>query len=286
MASIFSNISIPSKDPESTSDDKMNKRAADMYKTFSSVEDMKESNIAQELIKKKSNLENEIEMRRKKNKTIPISYGKSLIDNISIDLNVYEQSKNLAVTAKDLEVLVNNLNSSNPSEQYLALVGIRKLICIDKPPIQEIIDKGLVFAFVELLNHQFPEFVYEAISCLTLICSGTPDQSNTVISKGGAKIFIHLCDSVFFEIQEQAILGIGNLASENVTLRDKLIDLGALEKIKFYLQTSERRSLLKNCLFCLTNFTRGTPIPSYEAVSPVSFIYHIIVFRLRNKLND
>lgn len=269
-SSIFSNISVPSKDSEATSDNKMNKRA-ELYKTLSSVEDMKELNITQELIKKKSNLENEIEMRRKKNKTIPISYGKSLLDSISIDMNVYEQGKNMTVCQNDLEVLINKLGSYNVSDQYLALVGMRKLICADKPPIQEIIDKGLVFVFVELLKHQHPEFVYEAISCLTYICSGTLDQSNTVIIKGGAGMYVQLCDSMFFEIQEQAFLGIGNLASNSMNYRSKLIELGTLEKIKFYLQTSERRSLIKNCLFCLTNFTIGHPVPAYEAMSPVSF---------------
>lgn len=273
MASIFANISISNKDAETESDDKMNKRAAEMYKTFSSVEDMKESNIAAELIKKKSNLENEIEMRRKKNKTIPISFGQSLYDNISIPKEVYEQGLNIVVTAADLETLISKIASLSVEEQYLAIVGIKKLLTAQEgATIQEIIDRGLVFVFVELLNHQRPEFVYEAVTCLTIICSGTPDQSNTVVTKGGAKRFIQLCDSPFFEIQEQAIIGIGNLASDGVALRDKLIEFGALEKIKFYLHTSERKSLIKNCLFCLTNFVKGNPPAPYESFLPVNSI--------------
>lgn len=277
MASIFSNISIANKDAEAESDDKMNKRATEMYKTFSSVEDMKESNIAAELIKKKSNLENEIEMRRKKNKTIPISFGQSLYDNISIAKEVYEQGLNITVTAADLEALISKIGSPSIDEQYLAIVGIKKLLTSQEgPAIQEIIDRGLVFVFVELLNHQRPEFIYEAVTCLTIICSGTSDQSNTVVTKGGAKRFIQLCDSPFFEIQEQAIIGIGNLASDGLTLRDKLIEFGALEKIKFYLHTSERKSLIKNCLFCLTNFVKGNPPPPYDSCSPVKKYYLIL----------
>ncbi len=86
--------------------------------------------------------------------------------------------------------------------------------------------------------------------------------------KGGDKKFVQLCDSPFYEIQEQAILGIGNLATDSILLRDRLIEFGALDKVLFYLKTSENRNIIKTCSFCLTNFAKGTPSPPYEKMCP------------------
>lgn len=269
------------KNSEAEFEEKMNNKGDGIFKTISTIDEIKETTYNNELNKSKCNIENEIEIRRRlKHKSIPVGYGNSLFDNLQIDKGIFEKSKELNVTDKDIDILVAQLGTSNINDQYVGLVGIRKLLTSAyNAPVQEIIDRGVVFILINLLEHQLPEFVYEATICLTTICSGTSDQSNTVVMKGGAVRFIQLCDAKFFEIQEQAILGIGNLASDGYHLRDTLIELGALDKILFYLKTSEVRSLISNCLFCLTNFTRGTSAPPYEKLAP--FLDHAVNFMIK-----
>lgn len=271
--SLFTNAVLENKNTEDQSDEKMNRRA-DLYKVGNTIDDVKEANLNVELNRRKNNLESEIERRRKQKHTcVPISYGQSLFEVMTIDKETYDLGCKISVSIQDLDGIIQKLSSPNAGDQYLALVGIRKLLALPhNAPIQQIIDRGLVFNLVGSLDSVYPEFVFEACTSLTSICSGNSDQANVVLQKGGAQKFIQLCDMKYFEIQEQAILGIGNLASDGVSIRDRLIQMGALDKIKFYLHTSERVSLIKNCLFALTNFFKGVPAPQYEISAPVSKI--------------
>jgi len=60
------------------------------------------------------------------------------------------------------------------------------------------------------------------------------------------------------------------LASEHYSLRDQLIAEGALNKLLFYLKTSERKNLIRNCIWSFSNFCKGKNPPGYETLSPVS----------------
>jgi hypothetical protein len=253
-------------------------RGDGIFKVATSYEDIQESNINNEINKNKDSLLSEIDKKRRlrTHNTKAINYSKSLYDNLSIGAETYQMGQNIIPDPNQLDFYVSKLSSEQANEQYLGLVSIRKLLSLStSSPVQEIIDRGVVFVLVNFLNHQLPEFVYEATTCLTSICSGTHDQSNTVVMKGGAKRFIQLCDAEFFEIQEQAILGIGNLAAEGTTQRDKLIELGALDKISKHIKTTDNKALVKSCLFSLASFTRGTPPPSFESMDPVRIIYII-----------
>ena len=275
---MFSQVTKNTKDFDSELDNEMSKRGDGIFKIPTSMEEVKENNLNVELNKAKNNIESEIEIRRrlKKTNTKAIEYSKSLFDNLSISKETFEIGNITNPNYNELDTYINSLqNSNNINEQYLGLVAIRKILSNkSNAPIQEIIDKGLVFLLITLLNHKFPEFVYEATYSLTCICSGTQDQSNTVVIKGGAKRFVQLCDAEYVEIQEQAILGLANLASDGVNLRDKLIELGALEKIRKYMSTTDSTSLIKSCLHALTCFCKGNTPPPSSLMEPVR-IYNI-----------
>lgn len=264
----------------------MDKRGDGIFNIASSIEDVQEKNISEELSKNRDELFKELDYARKlkRGKTKAIDYSKSLFENLTIPKEIFQVGEDMNADVNQLDLYVSKLSSQQVNEQYLGLVAIRKLLSYDKSaPVQDIIDRGVVFYLINFLNQQHPEFVYEATTCLTSICSGTHEQANTVVMKGGANRFIQLCDAEFYEIQIQALMGIGNLASEGVQQRDKLIELGALDKILKLVKTSGLKEIIKNCLFCLTSISKGVPAPVCEGMEP--FVDYLMSFMLE-KYND
>lgn len=165
----------------------------------------------------------------------------------------------------------------------MGLVGIRKMLSIpNNPPIQDIIDAGLVSEFVKYLDHQLPEFQFEALWCLTNIASGTSDQALTVVSKGGLVKIISLMENKIQEIQDQAIWTIGNLAGDSAKIRDRIIHQKGYEKLLKLFATSERPSLIKHCTWAISNFCRTKPPMEYSLLKQcIDFIISAI-YKLEN----
>lgn len=110
---------------------------------------------------------------------------------------------------------------------------------------------------------------------MTNIAGGNSEYSISIVNKGGIPKIILLIDSPIKEIQEQAIWCIGNLASESVLIRDKIISLKGLDKIISLLAKSDRTTLIKHSIWAITSFCRPEPPMSYEIVKPVKFILNI-----------
>lgn len=271
FADIMKKQTSKQKDFESEFEESLNKRGDGLFQQTKTVYDIKENTQSDELARHQIDREREIMLRRRGQKGIKVDYGKSLTDSLTIGALNYEQAQKMEANPKDLDNYIKNLASENQLEQYFGLVGIRKLLTLPQDPlIQEVIDKTIVFVLVNTLDHQLPEFQYEAVSCISAITSGTSDQIKSVVSKGAHKKLIALCDSQFFEIQEQAVWGVGNLAGESCAIRDQLINDGALNKLYYYLNNCNRKSLIKNIVWAFSNFCKGKNAPKFETISPVS----------------
>merc|ERR1711976_663656 len=118
------------------------------------------------------------------------------------------------------------------------------------------------------LEHQLPEFQFEALWCLTNIASGTSEHTQSIIAKGGIEKIIPMMDSPIQEIQEQAIWAIGNMAGDSVKTRDRIINKKGLETIIKQFSTAERNTLIKHCVWAISNFCRSKPAPEYEHMKP------------------
>ena len=154
----------------------------------------------------------------------------------------------------------------------------------NNPPIQEIIDAGLVVPLINLLENNLPEIVYEALWSITNIAGGNNDYAASIASKGAIPKIIALLDSPIMEIQDQAVWCLGNLAGDSIQIRDKLISLKGLDKIVSLLAKTDRNSLVKQCVWCITSFCRPDPPMSYEFVKPVNnflFIISLFLFILK-----
>ena len=88
-----------------------------------------------------------------------------------------------------------------------------------------------------------------------------------MIEKNVLNHFNKLLQSVHIEVVEQVIWGIGNIAGDSPTTRNRVIESGALDSISVVLnQAPPGTSFMRNASWALSNLCRGRPQPDYNLV--------------------
>jgi hypothetical protein len=240
----------------------------EQFRAKSSIEEVRSDYVGEEENIRKSKRDQMFHNRRIQ-QVRKVDTCITLKEKLTIPVELYENCNALKPHAGELDNFVAQFKSEDIQQQYVGLIGIRKILSIaNEPPVQEVIDRGLVYDFIKYLEHNLPEFQFEALWCLTNIASGTSDHTNSIINKGGVQKIIALIDNPIQEIQEQAIWAIGNIAGDSIKVRDKIIQIGGMDKIIKYLNTGERESLIKQCVWSISNFCRSKPAPDYEFLKP------------------
>lgn len=171
---------------------------------------------------------------------------------------------------EQIPALAQLLASADPNAQFNSTQQFRKLLSIqENPPIQEVIQAGVVPRFVEFLKEiNRPELQFEAAWVLTNIASGSAMQTRCVVEHGALPIFVQLLQSPNDDVREQAVWALGNIAGDSPNFRDLVLQSGGLNPIMVVLRDSEKTSMMRNATWSLSNLCRGKPPPPFEWVSP------------------
>ncbi|XP_074290853.1 importin subunit alpha-2-like [Silene latifolia] len=171
---------------------------------------------------------------------------------------------------ESLPNLVAGVYSDNNQMQLEATMQFRKLLSIERsPPIEEVIQAGVVPRFVEFLQREdFPQLQFEAAWALTNIASGTSENTKVVIDHGAVPIFAKLLASPSDDVREQAVWALGNVAGDSPGCRDLVLSSGALIPLLAQLNEHSKLSMLRNATWTLSNFCRGKPQPPFDQVRP------------------
>ncbi|KAI2493455.1 importin alpha [Fragilaria crotonensis] len=123
---------------------------------------------------------------------------------------------------EQLPNMVAGVMGQDPQVQVECTTQFRRLLSIEKnPPIQQVIDTGVVPRFVEFLGRDDnPALQFEAAWALTNIASGTSDHTKVVMEVGAVPIFVRLLSSPNDDVREQAVWALGNIAGDSPPCRD------------------------------------------------------------------
>lgn len=172
---------------------------------------------------------------------------------------------------KNLPNLVTAVNSEDPTRQLEAATEFRKLLSIEKnPPIQQVIDTGVVPRLVALLGStQHETLQFEAAWTLTNIASGTTEHTQHIITHGAIQAFIQLLLSPNAEVKEQAVWALGNIAGDSPQFRDYVTQCHGVAGLLSVFRNDAKISMIRNATWSVSNLCRGKPQPKFEQIHQV-----------------
>ena len=221
---------------------------------------------------RKNRVENIISLRKdKREETL---YKKRNITNLTDSQESDDPSTSASGMVKltqdraGLLEIVQNAKSNDPSVQMNAVQQARKLLSSERnPPIDDLIDSGILPILVECLRSPNVNLQFEAAWALTNIASGTSQQTNAVVQAGAVPLFLELLSSGNMNVCEQAVWALGNIIGDGPHFRDYCINLGIVQPLLKFISPEIPIGFLRNVTWVMVNLCRAKdPPPSKEIV--------------------
>lgn len=181
-----------------------------------------------------------------------------------------EATSPIKSTARQLSIeeIVDKLESQDHQKQFEAVQSARKMLSKERnPPIESVINAGILPHFIRLLNDTEEEMQFEAAWVLTNVASGNSEQTMAVVRAGAIEPFVKLLTSTNTNVCEQAVWALGNIAGDGSEMRDRVLKAGVLRPLMMLIRPDTPVSFLRNVAWTLSNLCRNkNPHPPEEAV--------------------
>eukprot|EP00051_Salpingoeca_urceolata_P032285 m.15073 g.15073 ORF g.15073 m.15073 type:complete len:523 (-) comp4952_c0_seq1:861-2429(-) len=168
-----------------------------------------------------------------------------------------------------LRELCAGVYSADAAQHLVHTTKFRRLLSkANHPPIQEVIQTGVVPRFVQFLQcHDNPPLQFEAAWALTNIASGSSEQTGVVVDANAVPYFIELLLSPNDDVREQSVWALGNIAGDKTECRDYVLSRGVMSPLLRLIAEAPKISMVRNATWTLSNLCRGKkPPPNFLIV--------------------
>ena len=182
---------------------------------------------------------------------------------------------------EQLSILKRMLSSSKTDRQKFSVEVLKQMLSrAEHSVIQEVIDIGILPCLVQLARGSVDfEIQHNSLSALSLISCGSTFHRKTIVDHAALDIFVQKVSSPMEHVRDQAVIGIGNVAQDSVSLRDIALKSGALAEILNELQNLHPASQFERVgmyhmsrkmqtVWALCNLFKGQPPPSMTLIEP------------------
>ena len=150
------------------------------------------------------------------------------------------------------------------------------LSCEINPPINVLIDAGIVPKLVDFLSLSSPDqqetnaMLLEAAGALTNITSGNSLQTRVVVEAGAVPHFIRLLEYPDLNVSELAVVALGNITGDGSELCDLVTNLEIIKPLLGLVKLNISDAFLRNVVWTISNLCcNKNQAPTVEMINQV-----------------
>ncbi len=174
-------------------------------------------------------------------------------------------------TIHDLCEGIKNVDGKN---RHYYVKEIRQLLSKATPPIDEIVQAGIIPYLVDFLKLRDIPLLFETAWVLTnLVSKRNSHATNIVVENGAIPTLIALLHIENEEVRDQAMWAVSNISANTSEHRDLILNAGALPAIVTIVRSAfknpQKLSLLQLGSWTLGNLCKGKPAAPFELICPI-----------------